>query len=105
MKGKITHGIIGFLVFLALLIPTVSAATTSYCSGNNLYLVTNITLDISADTFPIRNVEMINCHYGCSNTTLMNLGYPGCIESDLLVAIIFIVGLFVAVFIIKKVSE
>lgn len=102
--NKIMFKIMCLVVFLVLSIPFVSAESMKYCKGNDLYLVTDMSLNISNTIFPIRNLEIVNCQFGCSNSTLINLGYPGCIESDLLIAIIFMVGIFVAVFIIKKVA-
>lgn len=104
MVRKIMIKTVCFLVFSVFFIPLVSAEPTTYCSDNNLYLITDLTLNISGNIIPITNTEILNCRYGCSNTTLLNLGNPGCIESDMSVAVIFIVVLLGAIYWMRSIA-
>jgi len=67
---------------------------TQYCAADGVSLVTTrgrYAYTASGEAFSINQNDIQTCQYGCADSILTNLGYPGCKESNLMYALIFIV--------------
>jgi hypothetical protein len=80
---------------------------SKYCSSDGFSLVTNrgrYAYTASGEPFSINQTDIQTCQYGCADAILTNFGYPGCKESNLLYAIIFIVVTIGVVILVRFIS-
>lgn len=74
-------------VYINVTYPPTPLLSVKYCQTGN-YLYERKVWNISGT--PTILEKLFLCDYGCSNVTLSNFGFPGCIESDMMIAVIFI---------------
>ena len=94
--------------------PTVNISDLDYsitfCEDGN-FLMTKVVQRTTTNVSGIINVtditgeERTYCFYGCSNETLINYGNPACIESDLLLAVMFFIFISIMFLIIWVLSR
>lgn len=80
---------------------------SQYCAADGYSLVTNrgrYAYTASGEPFSINQTDIQTCQYGCADAILTNFGYPGCKESNLLYAIIFIVVTIGVVILVRFIS-
>ena len=78
-----------------------------YCAADGVSLVTSRgrnAYTATGEPFSINQTDVQTCQYGCADSILTNLGYPGCKESNLMYALIFIVVTIGVVILVRFVS-
>jgi len=85
-----------------IIIPVPITPSAIFCLNDDELFVRESTRTITDGVLEIEQIEEIFfCNYGCTNQSITNFGNPGCIESDLLLAIIFIVVIIVIVILVR----
>jgi hypothetical protein len=80
---------------------------TQYCAADGVSLVTTRgrnAYTATGEPFSINQTDVQTCQYGCADSIITNLGYPGCKESNLMYALIFIVVTIGVVILVRFVS-
>jgi hypothetical protein len=77
--------------------------TARFCYNNNSLFIRD--KDVSDSGSAVFNPYLIRCDYGCSNFTIINLGYPGCRESEFLINILIMIFAAVVILIIRGVFK
>lgn len=80
--------------------------TISFCVNDDLLLTRDSTRTTSNGNVTIEIIDRITfCPNGCSNSTISNWGFPGCIESDLTISIFILAFVIIAAFLIWVVQR
>ena len=93
-------------IIILMSINNVSALTTSYCyDENSLFEGYSENISIGEIDLMFNADEIIKCDYGCSEFTILNMGYPGCKMStilEFLIFIVFVVAVFISYWLVNK---
>jgi hypothetical protein len=73
----------------------------TFCDGQNLVTIRMRGTCVDDQCFDGNQTDPVFCDFGCSNATLLTLGQPGCIESPLMIAVIFFISIFIIIGIVR----
>jgi hypothetical protein len=89
-------------ILFSVFIPLGVEHSSSFCHNDFLYRRNAVLFTISGVEDDISIERYYQCFYGCSNSTIVGFGNPGCVESDMLLAIVTIIVILIVVLAIRR---